>query len=130
MTDSGYLVSRSGVAVYVRATGLANMANTPVLEAFLTEELALGVQVVCIDLSECIGMDSTFMGTLVAFHHRLQAQNGRFMVVNPSNGNRRLLDKLGVSAVLPVLGEHSVPDLQFVRLRNDGPMSAVERAHL
>lgn len=130
MTESGYLVSRSGVAVYVRATGLANMANTPVLEAFLNEELTLGVQVVCVDLSECIGMDSTFMGTLVAFHHRLQIQDGRFMVVNPSSGNRRLLDMLGVSTVLPVLGDHSVPDLAFIRLQNGGAMSPIERAHL
>ena len=114
MSD-GYDAARLAGTVYVRVVGLANMKNTPTLEAFLVSELEDGVSTVCIDLSQCRGMDSTFMGTLVGFHNRCVNNKGRLIIVNPSPGNKRLLDMLGVSAVLPV-AEEKRPELVWVRL--------------
>ena len=48
-------------------------------------------------------MDSTFMGTLVGYASRFEEVQGTLAVLNPSDQNKRLLDMLGVSEVLPSL---------------------------
>jgi anti-sigma B factor antagonist len=104
-----YTAARSGAFIYIRSHGLANMQNASVLDAFLRTEIESGCREVCIDLSACTGMDSTFMGTLVGFGDLLQEDAGRLVVVNPGPRNRALLDTLGVSTVLPVFDERQVP---------------------
>lgn len=128
--ESGYLVATVEGSAYVRAFGLANMNNAPMLDAFLNSEIELGLHTVCIDLSECTGMDSTFMGTLVGFHHRMSSDGGRFLVVNPTASNNKLLDMLGVSQVIPVLHEHVAPELTFYRLEMCNAQTPQERAEL
>ena len=93
MNDSSYQVARLGSTVFVRSVGLANMKNAPMLDAFLREVLGQGVLLVCVDLSCCSGMDSTFMGLLVGFSQDLEQVNGQLVVVNPTEQNlARLLD--------------------------------------
>jgi anti-anti-sigma factor len=128
MSSDGYLIAKAGEAVYIRALGLANMKNAPVLDAFLRSEMDARVEHIFVDLSECKGMDSTFMGTLVGSSHRLQGQGGRLVLVNPSVGNRRSLDMLGVSAVIPVVDNHAVPDATFVRLDAEKALSPIQKA--
>jgi len=127
MSD-GYQVARCDDTVYVRARGMANMKNAAVLDTFLREEAATGVNTVCIDLDACTGMDSTFMGTLVGYHHRLGDRGGRLVIVNAAPEHRRLLDMLGVSTVLPVVSEPERPDLSFFDLAATRGISPMERA--
>ena len=129
-TVSGYKVARCDATVYVRAIGLANMKNTPMLDAFLREQLDQGASTACIDLSACNGMDSTFMGTLVAFHHRFTDAGGKLVVCNPTEGNRKLLEMLGVSAVLPVVSSGIVEALEFYLLESTGHVAPVLRARM
>jgi len=129
MSD-GYLVARCDETLYVRVRGLANMQNTPVLDAFLRIENSNGANVACIDLEECGGMDSTFMGTLVGYHHRLSNSGGRLVVVNPGPANQRLLDMLGVSAVLPVLRQQRRPKVDFIRLSSRAAITPAQRAKM
>jgi anti-anti-sigma factor len=132
---ASYQVARLGATIFVRATGLANMKNAPMLDLFLQSEIEQDAKLVCIDLSVCAGMDSTFMGVLVGYAQLLGARGGKLVVVNPSEGNLRLLDMLGVSAVLPVLQRVERADLEFVNLPASptlGPMQRMElvrRAH-
>lgn len=128
MSD-GYEVARVDETVYIRVTGLANMKNTPILDAFLASEMAEGVSVACVDLSACRGMDSTFMGTIVGYHQRFQMGGGRLVVVNPSPGNKRLLDMLGVSSVVPVVSGHKVT-LDFVGLDAAKAVTPLQRAQM
>lgn len=127
---SAYEVARGDGAVYVRVHGLANMKNAPVLDEFLRTELAGKQQTVCVELSDCSGMDSTFMGLLVGFHLRLAEQDGQLVVVNPTAGNRRLLDMLGVSEVLPVVTGQEPPSATFVTLATSGPHGPLHRAEM
>lgn len=126
----GYHVARCDQTVYVRVFGLANMKNTPVLDEFLTRESGDEAVVACVDLGDCRGMDSTFMGTLVGHHHRLSKQGGKVVVVNPSPGNRRLLDMLGVSTVLPVIDGLGEVPARFVTLEAGKAVTPVARAEL
>ena len=114
MSESSYFVARLGPTVYVRSIGLANMKNAPMLDSFLREALSQGTVRVCVDLSACSGMDSTFMGLLVGFSQELVRAQGQLVVVNPTVQNLRLLDMLGVSEVLPVIAQVEPAELEFV----------------
>lgn len=130
ITTPVYQVASGNEGVYVRVTGSANMRNVSVLDAFLREQEARAVTTCCIDLAECTGMDSTFMGTLVGAGHRLAEAGCRLVLVNPVASTRRLLDMLGVSAMVPVLPTVTPPDGQFVPLASEAVLTPRRRASM
>lgn len=130
MSDTSYLVARLGTTVFVRSVGLANMKNAPMLDAFLRESVGQGAVHVCVDLSACSGMDSTFMGLLVGFSQELTGVKGRLVVVNPTSQNLKLLDMLGVSAVLPVIAQLQPADLEFVVIPSNPAISPGQRMEI
>ncbi len=130
MSDANYLVARLGSTVFVRSLGLANMKNAPMLSAFLQEMIDQGTRVVCVDLSACTGMDSTFMGLLVGFSQLLVPMQGKMVVVNPSEMNLKLLNMLGVSEVLPVVAQTDPADLEFVKIPANPALSPMQRMEL
>ena len=134
---ASFLAARSGDHLYIKARGLANMKGAPTLDAFLaTERTAGGAMTACVDLSECTGMDSTFMGVLVGNAGAFVQAGGRLVVVNPSSANLRLLTMLGISSVVAVVEKCGAPHVEFVALSavaNAGVrdrMQLVHRAHL
>lgn len=130
MSDTSYLVARLGKTVFIRSVGLANMKNAPMLDAFLREELAQGVSLVCVDLSTCSGMDSTFMGLLVGFSQELVRLRGQLVVVNPTAQNLKLLDMLGVSEVLAVVAQTDPAELEFVVIPANPAVSPLQRLEI
>ncbi len=129
-TPASYLVARHGHVVYVRALGLANMKNAPVLDAFLGAEIDAQVHTVCVDLSACLGMDSTFMGLLVGSSQRIKPMGGKLVIVNPTESNLKLLHMLGISNVLPVLEGCELPVLEFVSLSGNPNLTPLKRMEL
>jgi stage II sporulation protein AA (anti-sigma F factor antagonist) len=130
MSDpAAFLVARHGATVFVRSLGLANMKNAPMLDAFLQAE-SVEVTTICVDLSACNGMDSTFMGLLVGYSQQLSRAGGKVVVVNPTEQNRRLLDMLGVSTVLPVIAQEAPLQLEFVSLPAGVAMNPAQRIEL
>ncbi len=131
---ASYQVARSGSDIYVRVVGPASMKNVPVLDAFLRAEVEAGARRVCIDLKACGGMDSTFMGTMVGCHKRLMEVTGdgagSLVIVNPGPSNRKLLDMLGLSSVLPVIASQVQPEMALVDLVAGESMSPMARAEL
>lgn len=128
--NNGFTCARFEKTLFVRVYGLANLKNTPVLNAFMEREISDGVVGIYIDLSGCKGMDSTFMGTLVGTSNKLELSGGGLLIVNPDDHNARLLDMLGVSAVIPVREDVSVPDTSFVPLDCDQPLSQDKRGQV
>lgn len=127
---TSFLAMRAGDHLYVRAVGLANMKHAPVLDAFIDSERAAGATTVCVDLSSCTGMDSTFMGLLVGTSQSMVQQGGRLVVINPSEGNRRLLDMLGVTEVVPVSEGCVPPEVDFVAVESRAGVGAIQRMEL
>jgi anti-anti-sigma factor len=130
VNGSSYQVARLGSTVFVRSVGLANMKNAPMLDSFLREVIRHGALLVCVDLSSCSGMDSTFMGLLVGFSQELSEVKGRLVVVNPTEQNQRLLDMLGVSEVLPVVAQSSPTELEFVVIPASPMVSPLQRLEI
>lgn len=133
---SGFRVARDGNNLYVQASGLANMKNAPLLDALFQSDAHRDLQMICIDLAQCTGMDSTFMGLLVGTSSMMKVDARRLVVVNPSDLCMKLLDMLGVSEVLPVLSHCQSPEITFVDLGEGSiavgamqRMEVIRRAH-
>jgi anti-anti-sigma factor len=128
---ANYLVARAGATVYVRAVGLANMKNAPMLDAFLQEEIQQQADTACVDLSACTGMDSTFMGVLVGYSQLMSKSGGRLVIVNPTEANLRLLQMLGVNAVLPVIERLEISaEVEFVSLPSAPSLNVLQRVEV
>jgi len=125
--DEGYFAARAEDALFVKVAGAANLSNAPDFDLFASSEIDNGVTRICVDLGACTGMDSTFMGTLVGLGKRCDAAGGELVLVNAEGTNRRLLDMLGLSSVLPVLPRREVPELQYVRVAEISTQDVVKR---
>jgi anti-anti-sigma factor len=125
-----YSAARAGDTVYIRASGLANMKNAPILDAFLEAGRSTGVRLVCIDISAVSGMDSTFMGTIVGHAQAMTDIGGRLVVVRPTEAGHKLLGLLGVTEVVAVVATGDAPDLPYQDLSADPAQSPVQRMEL
>lgn len=67
---------------------------------YVVSGLKKKVKKVVIDLEDCEGMDSTFMGTLVLINEECTSVKGNLYVVNLNSYHQSKLDELGVSEFL------------------------------
>jgi anti-anti-sigma regulatory factor len=119
VTQGGYYEVATGErAVYVRVHGIATMSNCLCLRTFIEELLAGGRSFIIVDLADCEGMDSTFMGVLA--EAATYDQNGKtpgIAAVNVSEPLLRLLKNVGLTELIFVESEpFEAPRLEFVRL--------------
>lgn len=89
-------ISRTEDAVLVQVFGLGNMFLATTFQDFVESELRAGFTNFVIDLRQCDGMDSTFMGTFIGLSTTVKEKFGWFCLVNVSSANMSLLKMLGV----------------------------------
>lgn len=108
-------VARTKDAVLVGVVGLGNMNNSSTFRAFADRMLAAGFRQFIVDLSDCGGMDSTFMGILFSITQPLGGGNpAEVIVVNPGPHHLKLLEAVGLDTILKVKSEATlVPGLSF-----------------
>jgi len=88
-------------AAFVRVTGRGSFKIAAQLKQFVSQVTTqCAFSTVVIDLKECIGMDSTFMGVLAGLAGRLKKNNQTLELINLSEKNVKLLQTLGVDQVL------------------------------
>lgn len=117
--SSGYYEVAVGKrAVYARVHGLASMNNCLCLREFLDKLLAEGHGFIIVDLGDCTGMDSTFMGVLAgAATFERPGRTPGIVVVNADPTLVRLLQSVGLGELLMIEEKpFKIPEMQFVRL--------------
>lgn len=88
---------------WIRCEGKGSFLNSPAVKAFGDERIAAGEQLLVVDLGDCSGMDSTFMGTLAGLAARISAKPGGVLqVANAGDRNRRSLEDLGLDFLLEI----------------------------
>ena len=116
-SSSKMLVLIEAPTAYVRCVGRAAVERARDFKTLVQRLDREGIRRFCLDLTECKLMDSTFSGVLAALATELGAQaragtdGPRFVLVNPNERIRDLLDNLGVLPLVAVLNsaEHSHP---------------------
>ena len=93
----------------IKVAGRANFACSPDFKTFLNELANKGYRHFIIDLSECVLMDSTFLGVLAGFGIRLNPEGapaeGGIELHNPTPRVAELLDNLGTSHLFRITSE-------------------------
>lgn len=88
---------------WIRCEGKGSFLSSPALKQFGELRLGEGEEVLVVDLEECTGMDSTFMGTLAGLAIRLGKNGGGVLqVAGVDERNRRSLEDLGLDYVLQI----------------------------
>lgn len=91
----------AGDKVFIRVTGRGSFKVSTTLKQFIAQVIAQQpVSTVVLDLSECVGMDSTFMGVLAGLSGRLKQSSQTLELINLSEKNANLLATLGVDQVI------------------------------
>lgn len=91
--------------VWIRIDGKGSFENSAQLRAFTQSELRHGRRQFVLDLETCSGMDSTFMGTLLAISRDVRGSRDAdavFDLVNANQRNVQLLKNLGLDMMLSV----------------------------
>lgn len=92
---------------YLRFTGRAAVERARDFKLLVQRLSEQGIRKFCLDLTECRLMDSTFSGVLAALASELgtlpEGDGTRFVLVNPNERVRDLLDNLGVLPLVTVL---------------------------
>lgn len=77
--------------------------NSPRMKAWVEEHISLGSHQFVIDLQDCTGMDSTFMGTMAGIAMRLMRfPDGRLYVTDASEKNAQSLEDLGLGSFIEI----------------------------
>lgn len=86
---------------WIRCEGKGSFVNSPKLKGWTDTQMGAGLTHIVIDLEDCTGMDSTFMGTMAGIAMRLAKIDGGLLEVASANEkNSRSLDDLGLSALM------------------------------
>jgi anti-anti-sigma factor len=117
-TIKGISVNTTGTEVHVRIVGRGTFQNGQPLRRYAMEMLARGCDQFFVDLNQCQGMDSTFLGVLAGIGLRLTqgSHDGKVHVINVSARNIELLQTLGLDRLFDVnlVGrdrtQHAFPD--------------------
>ena len=100
-SSSPILYATVGDLIWIRIEGKGSFSVSPHLKEFATRERDAGCKRFVLDLENCPGMDSTFMGTLLAISRKVaKTEDGLFDVVNANARNVQLMKNLGLDLVL------------------------------
>src|SRR5208282_348689 len=98
----------------VKIAGRANYVSSPDFKTLLNELTGKGYRRFVVDLSECVLMDSTFLGVLAGFGLKMQPVNSGQQGIELHNPNVRvaeLLENLGVARLFKIAaGALQLPD--------------------
>ena len=129
MTNAEIFVSKQGDAYKVKVAGRATFAVGPTLRNLVqridSDSVENGVS---IDLSECTGMDSTFMGILAMLALKIRKDKNLVNIVNANNANKKLLDGLGLNKLFTYV-ETSDKEKQDWEKEEDKEVSFEENAN-
>jgi anti-anti-sigma factor len=86
---------------FVRVQGRGSFKVSTALKDFASAAIESGATQMVLDMNQCVGMDSTFMGVLAGLAFRLKDKpNSRIIMVNLSLRTRGLLATLGLDQVI------------------------------
>jgi anti-sigma B factor antagonist len=102
--NTGISVGRGNGDVHVRVAGRGTFQNGQPLRRYAVEMIGQGARQFVVDLGQCEGMDSTFLGVLAGIGLQLREPPtcGRLCLANVSPRNLELLQTLGLDRLFEI----------------------------
>jgi len=99
-----FLVSADSDPIIVQVNGKANYTNCNTFREFIEKNINDKKNHIVLDLKECTGMDSTFLGILTGTALKLRKQKpaGVLILCNLSERNYKLIHSLGLQNLLTI----------------------------
>jgi len=85
---------------YLVVNGRATFKICPPFKQFCLTLIESGVTCFVLDMGDCLGMDSTFMGVMAGLTVRVKEKSGRIVMMNLSNHLRGLIATLGLDTLV------------------------------
>ena len=118
--ENSILTHREREFSWIRCEGKGSFLNSSVLKKWADAEVDHGVSCIVVDLSACLGMDSTFMGTLAGLAMRLMKRpDGSLQIAEPGSKNRKSLEDLGLGSLMQIDPEDAVWRKQIDSIRGE-----------
>lgn len=118
MSEDHYLeVAASGSDALIKVVGLGDMHLAPTLDDLTLMLSREKCKHLALDLSDCSGMDSTFMGTLISINVRFSEDGCWMCLINVSPDNQALLKMLGVWGMVSVRERFDVQPVKTAKIR-------------
>jgi len=122
------IVNQSG---HARILGRGSFKISASLKDFGNTLLGKGIPRLVIDLRDCVGMDSTFMGVTAGLCGRFHKESGgKVMMAHASDKIQRLMSTLGLDRLTDPLEEESVLDqdaaLKELHIAPQTPLESAE----
>ena len=104
--NTGISVGRGNGDVHVRVAGRGTFQNGQPLRRYAVEMIDQGARQFVVDLGQCEGMDSTFLGVLAGIGLQLREPptRGQLRLANVSQRNLELLQTLGLDRLFEIAG--------------------------
>jgi anti-sigma B factor antagonist len=93
---------------YVRVHGRGTFKMGPSLKEFGMAAVDRGCSKIVLVMSDCSGMDSTFMGTLAGLAVQIGKSGGEIVLQNASEKNKHLITMLGLASLVKFDDESAV----------------------
>lgn len=111
----------------VRVEGRGSFKSSTALKEFGRAALAAGCDTAVLDMADCVGMDSTFMGTLAGLATRLrQREHGAMILLNLNPRVRGLVATLGLDRLVQAYEPGNTPESLRGLLALSDSMRALE----
>lgn len=99
--SDGLMVAKGESCVVIQVKGRGTFKTSPALKDFTLKMLEQGRERFVLDMKDCAGMDSTFMGVLAGTALRLkQRKSGEIIMINLSPRTADLLETLGLRKLI------------------------------
>jgi anti-sigma B factor antagonist len=101
-TDTQISVGNFEGFSWIRCVGKGSFLVSPTMKQFGDERISAGESRLVIDLGDCTGMDSTFMGCLAGMAVRLAASGGVLEICDIDARGRQSLEDLGLDCMMEI----------------------------
>ncbi|HMO51594.1 MAG TPA: STAS domain-containing protein [Kiritimatiellia bacterium] len=112
----------------IRVEGRGSFKISASLKQFGDAVVRKKVSLILVDMTRCIGMDSTFMGVLAGMASRLKPIGGNVALVNCSPRTRGLLATLGLDQLIEASEVGATPEAYASLLEGRAPREKLEAA--
>ncbi len=129
MEETAYLVLRDADPVVLQVRGRANYQNCLSVREFFHERLQAGRRLFVVDLKECRGMDSTFLGILAGLANNLKINGGSLTLSRPGDGLVTVIRHLGLDRLARIAENFELQKNPSEKLEN-AKMNEFEQAKL